>query len=42
MGDIATLVAQLKDVQSKLVKTLQEEYFCDDVEPPLAALGSGA
>ena len=36
---VAELSAQLKQVQQALVKALQDEYFCDDVEPPVDAFG---
>ena len=35
----ASLLAQLKELQSQLVKALQEEYFCDDLEAPAEAFG---
>lgn len=33
------LVASLKATQRQLVKALQDEYFCDDLEPPIEAFG---
>lgn len=36
---VASLLAEAKAVQAKLVKALQDEYFCDDLEPPPAAFG---
>jgi len=35
----AIFIAQLSDLQQRLVKALQDEYFCDDVVPPPAAFG---
>lgn len=36
---IAELTATIAEAQSKLIKALQEEYFCDDVQPPPEAFG---
>ena len=38
---VAELVETLKATQKQLVKALQDEYFCDDVEPPPEAFGWG-
>ena len=39
MPDVSSLTAQLKELQATLVRALQEEYYCDDLEPPDAAFG---
>jgi lysophospholipase L1-like esterase len=40
MSDIVrSLVHKLEETQRLLVKILQEEYFCDDIEPPARAFG---
>ena len=36
---VDSLTMQLRELQAKLVKALQEEYFCEDLEPPPAAFG---
>ena len=36
---VVDLLATLKETQQALVKALQDEYFCDDVEPPPEAFG---
>ena len=36
---VAELAAKLKETQAQLVKALQEECFCDDLEPPQEAFG---
>lgn len=38
-SDVSTLVAQLKETQAALVRALQDEYFCEDLEPPQLAFG---
>lgn len=35
-------IAELQKLQRKVVGMLQDEYFCDDVEPPPEAFGWGA
>ena len=35
----AATMAELKRLQKLLVSQLQNEYFCDDVEPPAEAFG---
>ena len=37
--DAASTAAELLRLQRLLVKQLQDEYFCDDVEPPAIAFG---
>ena len=37
--DLSSLLSQLKELQGKLVSALQEEYFCEDLEPPAKAFG---
>lgn len=39
MADIAALLEEATDVQSRLIAALQAEYYCDDVTPPPAAFG---
>ena len=39
MPDVCTLVSQLREVQAELVKSLQDEYFCEDLEAPAEAFG---
>ena len=34
-----SLLATLAATQQQIVKALQDEYFCDDVEPPPEAFG---
>jgi isoamyl acetate esterase len=36
---VQQLAAELTSLQQKLVKALQDEYFCDDVSPPPEAFG---
>ena len=38
-SDTGTAVKELKRLQQHLVSLLQNEYFCDDVEPPAEAFG---
>ena len=39
MPDVGELVSRLASLQADLVAALQQEYFCDDVEPPPVAFG---
>ena len=36
---VAEITAELGRLQQKLIKALQDEYFCDDVSPPPEAFG---
>ena len=38
-GSASETMAELKRLQKKLVAMMQNEYFCDDVEPPTEAFG---
>jgi hypothetical protein len=40
-ADAASTMAELQRLQAHLVALLQNEYFCDDLEPPAAAFGWG-
>lgn len=36
---VSELLAEARAVQAKLVKALQDEFYCDDLEPPPSAFG---
>ena len=38
---VAELISRLASTQKELVKVLQDEYYCDDLEPPMEAFGWG-
>ena len=38
-GDTASTLKELKKLQLHLVTLMQNEYYCDDVEPPHEAFG---
>ena len=35
----AAALAKLKEAQLALIDALQQDYFCDDLEPPSSAFG---